>query len=66
MASGKPATRVEELRKPIRLYDYHYYVLDDPRVSDFEYDKLYRELKKLEQAHPELVTPDSPTQRVGC
>ncbi|MBW1696361.1 MAG: NAD-dependent DNA ligase LigA [Deltaproteobacteria bacterium] len=65
MASGKPAMRVEELRKLIRLYDHHYYVLDDPLVSDFEYDKLYGELKELEQAHPELVTPDSPTQRVG-
>lgn len=65
MASREPARRVEELRKLIRLYDYHYYVLDDPLVSDFKYDKLYRELLELEGAHPELVIPDSPTQRVG-
>ncbi len=57
--------RVEELRALIRNYDYHYYVLDQPLVSDAEYDRLFRELKDLENQYPELVTPDSPTQRLG-
>ena len=57
--------RIEELRKEIRYHDYRYYVLDSPVISDAEYDRLMRELQELEAAHPELVTPDSPTQRVG-
>lgn len=57
--------RAEQLREQIRKHDYHYYVLDDPLVSDQEYDQLMRELLELEKNHPELVTPDSPTQRVG-
>ena len=58
--------RIEELRKEIRYHNYRYYVLDSPVVSDAEYDRLMRELRELEAAHPELVTPDSPTQRVGA
>ncbi len=58
-------TRIEELRKKIRQYDYEYYVLAQPSVSDFEYDLLMKELEELERQHPELVTPDSPTQRVS-
>src|SRR4029077_7824967 len=46
-------------------HEYRYYVLDDPEISDAEFDRLMNELKKLEAMHPELVTPDSPTQRVG-
>ncbi len=57
--------RVEELRSQINYHDYRYFVLDSPEVSDAEYDQLVRELRSLEQAHPELITPDSPTQRVG-
>ena len=57
--------RVEELRDLINFHDYRYYVLDDPEVSDAEYDELMRELRSLEEAFPELITPDSPTQRVG-
>jgi len=57
--------RVRELRELINYHNYRYYVEDDPEISDYEYDMLYRELVELEQAHPELVTPDSPTQRVG-
>lgn len=57
--------RAEALRKAIRHHSYLYYVLDRPEITDFEFDKLYRELVDLEAAHPELVTPDSPTQRVG-
>jgi DNA ligase (NAD+) len=57
--------RVEELRDLINFHDYRYYVLDDPEVSDVEYDELMRELRALEEEFPELITPDSPTQRVG-
>ena len=54
-----------ELRRVISEHNYRYYVLDDPSVSDQEYDRLFRRLQQLETEHPELVTPDSPTQRVG-
>ncbi len=57
--------RVEELRHQIEYHNYRYYVLDDPQVTDAEYDELYHELHKLEEEHPELITPESPTQRVG-
>ncbi len=57
--------RVEELRTEINHHSYRYHVLDDPEVSDAEYDDLIKELKELEDRFPELVTPDSPTQRVG-
>jgi len=60
------AARIEQLRAEIDQHDYAYYVLDEPRVPDAEYDRLYRELERLEQAHPELVTSESPTQRVGA
>ena len=56
---------VESLRDEIRHHEYRYYVLDDPEISDAEFDRLMNELKKLEAEHPELITPDSPTQRVG-
>src|SRR5215470_4997054 len=57
--------KVEGLREKIRHHEYRYYVLDDPEISDAEFDRLMNELKKLEAEHPELITPDSPTQRVG-
>ncbi len=57
--------RIEKLREEIRRHDYLYYVLARPEISDREYDRLFEELKRLETRHPELVTPDSPTQRVG-
>jgi DNA ligase (NAD+) len=57
--------RVAELRALINQYDYRYYVLDDPAVPDAEYDRLMQELRALEARHPELVSPDSPTQRVS-
>jgi hypothetical protein len=59
------AKRIKELRKQINYHNYRYYVLDDPVVPDAAYDALVQELQKLEAAHPEWVTPDSPTQRVG-
>ncbi|MBV8830787.1 MAG: NAD-dependent DNA ligase LigA, partial [Acidobacteriaceae bacterium] len=57
--------KAEELRKQLEHHEYLYYVLDQPEISDAEYDRLMRELQNLEAAHPELVTPDSPTRRVG-
>ena len=60
-----PKERAEELTKILTEANYRYYVLDDPSMPDFEYDRLLRELEDLEKAHPELVRPDSPTQRVG-
>lgn len=57
--------RIHELREEIRKHDYQYHVLDQPVISDKEYDVLFAELLKLESEHPELITPDSPTQRVG-
>ncbi|WP_455217828.1 NAD-dependent DNA ligase LigA [Kaarinaea lacus] len=58
--------RVEKLRDEINYHNYRYYVLDDPEVTDAEYDRLLRELQQLEEQYPELITPDSPTQRIGA
>ena len=60
------ATRAEELRRLVNYHSHRYHVLDDPEIPDASYDALYDELAALEEAHPELVTPDSPTQRVGA
>ena len=57
--------RVDSLRATLEDHNYYYYVLDDPRIPDAEYDRLFRELQKLEAEHPELATEDSPTRRVG-
>jgi DNA ligase (NAD+) len=57
---------VERLRRELEQHNYRYHVLDDPEISDAEYDDLFRRLEALEGEHPELVTPDSPTQRVGA
>src|SRR5258708_38525922 len=57
--------KIETLREKIRHHEHLYYVLDAPELSDADFDRLMQELKKLESEHPELVTPDSPTQRVG-
>lgn len=57
---------LETLRQTLRKYEYHYHVLDNPLVPDAEYDRLMNELKNLEWQHPEWITPDSPTQRVGA
>ncbi len=56
---------VESLREQIRYHNYRYHVLDDPEIPDAEYDRLMRQLQALEQKHPDLITDDSPTQRVG-
>lgn len=63
--SGNAAQRIQALRAELDEHNYRYYVLDEPSVPDAEYDRLFRELQALETEHPELVTPDSPTQRVG-
>lgn len=60
-----PAQRAEQLRQQLEYHEHRYYVLDSPEISDAEYDGLMRELQALEEAHPELRTADSPTQRVG-
>src|SRR5215470_1406949 len=57
--------KMEALRDKIRHHEYLYYVLDQPEITDLDFDKLMQQLKALEDEHPELVTPDSPTQRVG-
>src|SRR5512146_2120273 len=65
MPAKDVSAQIEKLRDEIRYHEHRYYVLDDPEVSDAEYDRLVNELKALEAAHPALVTLDSPTQRVG-
>ena len=60
-----PAREIEELRDQLRRHEHLYYVLDQPEITDAEYDALMRRLQELEAEHPELVAPDSPTQRVG-
>jgi len=63
---GEPRRRIADLRRQLHHHNYRYYVLDDPTISDAEYDRLLRELQSLESQHPTLITPDSPTQRVGA
>jgi DNA ligase (NAD+) len=65
MAAAGASKRIEQLREQIEHHNYRYYVLDDPEISDARFDALMRELVELERSHPDLVTPDSPTQRVG-
>src|SRR4030081_1781385 len=69
MAKAAPVAvrkEIEELRDKLRYHEYRYYVLDDPEISDAAYDRLMNRLKELEAAHPNLITPDSPTVRVGA
>ena len=65
-AADRPRQRAAELRRELNHHNYRYYVLDEPVISDAQYDKLLRELQDIEAKHPELITPDSPTQRVGA
>jgi DNA ligase (NAD+) len=58
--------KIEDLRRQLNTANYNYYILDNPTISDAEYDRLLRELQQLEAAHPELIAPDSPTQRIGA
>ncbi|MXX78651.1 MAG: NAD-dependent DNA ligase LigA [Gemmatimonadales bacterium] len=66
MSPGGPERRARELRRALRHHSYLYYVRNQPEISDERFDELFRELKALEASHPKLVTPDSPTQRVGA
>src|SRR6476619_2189052 len=67
MAVSAPVQeRVEALRELLHHHAHRYYVLDEPEIPDAEYDKLFRELQELEAQYPELLTPDSPSQRVGA
>ena len=66
MTSSAITQRIEALRAEIRHHNHRYYVLDDPEIPDAEYDRLFAELHRLEAEHPALITPDSPTQRVGA
>jgi len=68
MAKAAPAAvkkEIENLREKLRHHEYQYYVLDEPEISDAAYDRMMNRLRELEAAYPELVTPDSPTVRVG-
>lgn len=65
MADPEIAAELEKLRAQINYHNYRYNTLDDPEISDYEYDQLFQKLKQLEAQHPELITPDSPTQRSG-
>src|SRR2546430_2188219 len=65
-AAASLKTEVEDLREELRQHEYRYHVLDDPEISDAAYDALLQKLRDLEAAHPELVTSDSPTARVGA
>ena len=59
-------SRIDELKRQLEYHNHRYYVLDDPEIGDDQYDALLDELRAIEREHPELVTPDSPTQRVGA
>src|SRR5205807_5036380 len=63
--AASPAKRAAELRRALEYHNYRYYALDDPEIGDDRYDALLDELRSIEEQHPELITPDSPTQRVG-
>src|SRR5579871_4033441 len=64
-ASKDIQKKIESLRDVIRHHEYRYYVMDDPEISDLQFDQLMSQLKQLEVGNPKLITPDSPTQRVG-
>src|SRR4029077_20846703 len=66
MVKNATATKlIEKLREELRRHEYLYYVLDEPEISDVKFDRMMEELQRLEKENPSLVTPDSPTQRVG-
>ena len=66
MSAADQKSRLEALRKDVNFHNYRYHVLDDPVISDAEYDKLLNEIKAIEAEHPDWITPDSPTQRAGA
>jgi DNA ligase (NAD+) len=66
MDKAEAKKKIEHLRKEINRHDHLYYVLDEPKISDAEYDKLYNNLLEIEQKYPDLITSDSPSQREGA
>ncbi len=62
----KEKTELTELREEIQYHNYRYYILDDPEISDMEYDRLFQRLLRIEKRYPELIVPESPSQRVGA
>src|SRR5690606_17022322 len=66
VSDDNPQAQIEQLRESLRRHDYLYYALDQPEISDAEYDAMMRRLQALEKEHPELATDDSPTQRIGA
>jgi DNA ligase (NAD+) len=66
MTHQDAAQRIAELKEQIKYHNYRYHVLDDPAIADADYDRMFRELQELEDRHPELIAPDSPTRRVGA
>ena len=65
LKEGIHPAQVDDLRGVLRFHEYRYYILNDPLISDYEYDQLYKSLEKIEQSNTSLITPDSPTQRVA-
>ena len=65
-ASPNPSDRHAELKRTLNFHNHRYYVLDDPVITDHEYDALMRDLSTLEEQNPQLITPDSPSQRIGA
>ncbi|NIO40145.1 MAG: hypothetical protein GTO41_08090, partial [Burkholderiales bacterium] len=65
MDSQQARRKIEELKEKLHYHNYRYYVLNEPVISDYEYDQLLAELQAVEAEHPEWITPDSPTQRAG-
>ena len=65
LSKGIDRQSINQLRGVLRFHEYRYYVLNDPLIADVEYDHLYKELEKIEQQNPKIITPDSPTQRVA-
>src|SRR6188508_799442 len=66
MNKGEAKKKIDKICEKINEHNYHYYVLDDPIISDVEFDQLFQELKSLEKNYPDLISSDSPTQRVGA
>jgi DNA ligase (NAD+) len=65
LEKGIPENKIQNLRNVLRFHEYRYYILNDPLISDYEYDQLFKALEKLETGNPKLITIDSPTQRVA-
>src|SRR5262249_32261111 len=65
LEKGVPENKIESLRNVLRFHEYRYYILNDPLISDYEYDQLFKALERIEAGNPKLVTADSPSQRVA-